>query len=915
MAPAPLDGSSLLADYQAYVESFSSALLDDYVNRLPLQAEQPRRLGKEINDPVWGTISLFPAEVIMLDSPLFQRLRRLKQLGVAHLVYPSAHHTRFEHSVGACHQIGLIAGSINTHSGAILISEEQLRILRLAALSHDLGHGLMSHVSDNAVKRTSEVRALQSAFRDAVPEVGEVQLSEIAASMMVLSEPFNTLLQRAFVAEEKTCPADTARQIANMILGAPSSPGSPLLHELVTGPFDADKLDYLPRDAMFCGVPQVTDIPRMIQKIRGAKRALSELPSDVQEMLSEDPPRELLVIGLAPSGAQALDEVALAKSLMIDKVYRHHKVRAAEAMIASVLAEWQPLLATQPSLLPLTLTDDEFMALSETVLRATAKVQGADKLSDFERRVATGMDILQRFRDRRLFVRAYAFSSHLTQDPAAEDAGSVRQPKEAVTRAFRNHDEARVNFAKRVIELIEEMVPLIGAPPPPLPGDHIHRAAYVWLDAPDSSLPGEESAKDPEHIYLIGEDGEIRRISHVDAQTRGWADAYIQTHDLGYVFAPAELAHFVFAASRIAAYEIYQAATPELAAYHAKQNMSRLHGLEDKLLAAGFYKSIPPTTRPVAKALRMANTSAKIEKVVDRFHGYQGPSQPLEDGNLVETVLTSERVAKWLKQFDGGYADCALVLVENLRLVGRLSINEALNAFLDSPAGESFKDGIIVPIGQPKDGSSNVAYYARDVGAGRGLQVLALSDALPHARPLIMVDDFIGRGSSTISIMQACFGTDSTEQLSEARPDPLDAQAQERLRSAKVAFLYSGGMDWWQDGNNDFMGKLHSLGLVDPTVFVHLQEDRLPLIRTIPHPGITEPRWAKFVAYCEHIGDELLAATSEDKRKDRVLGYGNRGVLVATPYNTPTASLTCLWADGLVDGWPWEPLLPRLKKI
>src|SRR5215211_4200345 len=97
--PPPVPQGTLSA-YRAWLEEFAEEQLTPYIKRVQALPSLRNRAGKEINDSVWRTVSLSPLEVLVLDSPLMQRLRRVRQLGVAHWVYPCAGHSRLEHSVG-----------------------------------------------------------------------------------------------------------------------------------------------------------------------------------------------------------------------------------------------------------------------------------------------------------------------------------------------------------------------------------------------------------------------------------------------------------------------------------------------------------------------------------------------------------------------------------------------------------------------------------------------------------------------------------------------------------------------------------------------------------------------------------------------------------------------------------------------
>src|SRR4051812_10112470 len=102
---APPPRLAELPAYKAAAEVFVEQQLKDYIPRVQAHPSLRKRAGKEINDAVWRTIALAPFEILILASPLMQRLRRVRQLGVVHWVSPSAGHTRLEHSIGAVHQV------------------------------------------------------------------------------------------------------------------------------------------------------------------------------------------------------------------------------------------------------------------------------------------------------------------------------------------------------------------------------------------------------------------------------------------------------------------------------------------------------------------------------------------------------------------------------------------------------------------------------------------------------------------------------------------------------------------------------------------------------------------------------------------------------------------------------------------
>ncbi|HJS42344.1 MAG TPA: HD domain-containing protein [Gemmatimonadales bacterium] len=171
-----------------------------------------------VRDPLWNNIRLEPEALAVIDTPAFQRLRYVRQLGHAFLVYPGATHTRFEHALGTYHLAGRLT---------------QDRDIRLAALLHDIGHYPFSH---------------------ALEEAG-LPRHESLASRYVRSGALATVLEESGVSVER---------LLQLIQGTSTSP----LAGIVAGSLDVDKLDYLSRDATMCGVPYgVIDVDRLLTSL------------------------------------------------------------------------------------------------------------------------------------------------------------------------------------------------------------------------------------------------------------------------------------------------------------------------------------------------------------------------------------------------------------------------------------------------------------------------------------------------------------------------------------------------------------------------------------------------------------------------------------------------------------------------
>ncbi|MGH7530132.1 MAG: HD domain-containing protein [Gemmatimonadales bacterium] len=231
-----------------------------------------------IRDPLWNNIRLEPEALAVIDTPPVQRLRYVRQLGHAFLVYPGATHTRFEHSIGAYHLARRVLAQLEEAQGRP-DPAATLRI-RLAALLHDIGHYPFSH---------------------ALEEAGLPRHEDLAARHLAGGALASTL-------ERLDAPPD---QLLPLIQGTSPSP----LAGVVAGSLDVDKLDYLSRDATMCGVPYgVVDVDRLLTSLTIAAGPAGP------------------VLALHAKGLAALESLLFAKYQMYRNVYWHHAVRSATAM-------------------------------------------------------------------------------------------------------------------------------------------------------------------------------------------------------------------------------------------------------------------------------------------------------------------------------------------------------------------------------------------------------------------------------------------------------------------------------------------------------------------------------------------------------------------------------------------------------
>jgi len=210
----------------------------------------------EIRDPIHGPILLSADELKVLDSPFVQRLRRIKQTGFAELAFPGATHNRYSHSLGAFHLAGRAFDQIFSDDLMFDDQEERLRfrnLLRMAALLHDSGHGPLSHAIEQAMPTKAEVLAgLRS------EKLTGQASHEDYTDVIILKSSLTQILKETFG-------EDAPLAISSIIRNNNSKPSLfitsdgrnlfPILSSLISGELDIDRMDYLVRDSLYCGIP------------------------------------------------------------------------------------------------------------------------------------------------------------------------------------------------------------------------------------------------------------------------------------------------------------------------------------------------------------------------------------------------------------------------------------------------------------------------------------------------------------------------------------------------------------------------------------------------------------------------------------------------------------------------------------
>ncbi len=267
----------------------------------------------DVRDPIHGNLAINDAEVAILDSKAYQRLRAIKQLGFAEFSFPGATHNRFLHSLGVCHLAGVAFDSIFTgfKFSSTEVRQRLRQTVRLGALLHDIGHGPLSHASEEVMPKLGDLKIKAYAERKTAPDLSAQANHEDYTIKFVTDSSLTEVLQRNFPDIEPfhvACLIDKSLVLKDDFFVDGGMNFRTILSQLVSSEMDVDRMDYLERDAYFCGTNY-------------GKVELSWLLSNLTYHLHNGD----LHLALNRRALYTFDDFLLARHHMHLMVYFHHK--------------------------------------------------------------------------------------------------------------------------------------------------------------------------------------------------------------------------------------------------------------------------------------------------------------------------------------------------------------------------------------------------------------------------------------------------------------------------------------------------------------------------------------------------------------------------------------------------------------
>ena len=903
------------------VEKFASAIMNDYLNNCRSICKNKAlsyKHTKSFYDSVWGTIEINEGEILILNSPLLQRLRHIKQLGLADLLYSSANHSRFSHTLGVLQTADAMTVQIEKElrKQQVSVRQDTKQLIRLAAIFHDCGHMFASHASEQFFQKNREypfygmIRDVRRCFRMNLG-IKEPALSEIISILFVNSPAVRDLLEclekgldsfdfsivnRDIIIEKLCC----------FIMGFPYSEDLIPYSQVICGRIDSDKLDYLKRDSHSTGVPVAVDMSRVFQKLR-------VVPSKKNRaMLAVGGGRQGVAykIAIAPAAINTVDQLIISRFMMFENIYYHQKTLTAEEMLRYALLK---ISTSTEGILDdfykiLFLTDD--IVIHNNFSKSVQSIAGSFKIKDCQE-FEKGCDILADLYNRRLFKRCVAFSErNLTK--------VIQKEKEFYEKVVSGTPEEQKCFMDLVIREIKVIKKILD----PMKFSFAQKTDALLLISPDVSVSLESN-------IAIADKTNKDRDAVFESDKWLQSRASQKTH---YLVSYPEDRYIVYIAVEMVLLRDYGVLINDTLIYSEEDDRYIIH-IKKFLNEVGYFNKyyvlMPDST--------LFSFENRIMPLLDKWKMYEiydintGLGRSLDITYLMTHIRQFMQFSEELGDF-GIFLIGYLEMLEEVRIISKPDIAKALlNNFRIIQENEDceLSNLKVSNIGGVQDGSAIVSYHVNIINAclKASLKTKSLDEILINAKSeeaIVFLEDAFCSGRQILSIFETYMGVPVEERLTqEEHVKELSDEGKQRLKACRLYFSF---IMYEKENELFFRDRMRALG------FEHV---KIVAAETFPKgyfaslEGLDESEIQKRIVvkrYLEKAGEKLIAwkATGQDGKRKKGwsnrrmeqsrLGYNDAQQLVAFIWNTPTYTMTPLWMRADSPDFQWVPLFPRIDK-
>lgn len=902
------------------IERFSADMLEDYLTKCSAECKSvalsPEHT-KNFYDSVWGTIEINQGEIFILDSPILQRLRYIKQLGLANLLYSSADHSRFSHTLGVLQTADVMAGQIQRELRKKGIAEDRevRQIIRLAAIFHDCGHMFCSHASERYFQNTRTSRLYQrvcsvrNAFND---KIGiKPSLSEILSVLIVNSKPVRQLLniiekglvEVSFNGREAD---ESIEKICCLILGIPYSEREVAFSQVISGQIDADKLDYLKRDSHSTGVPVAVDMSRVFQKLRvvAANKKYNMLARHVE---TSSP---VFKMAIAPAAINTVDQLIISRFMMYESVYFHQKTLTAEEMLRyaldrldvgsrGILDDFSKILRLSDS----AVIHETFDKIVGSVIRDYHIVDQESYLK--------ACKILARLYKRRLFKRCAAFTGRNLTKILQNDKDFY---KRAILDGVASEQSDFIEAVKTETDQIKSV----------LDGSHFYynpETDILLIRTPDTSSASYSN---------IAIDDKTNKDRDMEFESDNWLKSRASRKPQNYLISYPEDRYIVYIAAEIVLLQKYGLIINDMIIYN-EEDEEYINELKEYLNSKNYFTEL----YFLAPDSYIKSYESKIAELIEKWRKYEIFDVTTGNGKELDTAYLIAHIKQYI-QFQDEIGDFDVFLRGYLNLLSQMQVisketiagtlRENLLRIMSTEHCEK-TDIEICNIGNMQDSSAIISYHMNIVNARLKSEwrVCALEDALERAvagQRIVFLEDAFCSGRQIVSVFETYMGVPPEKrQTSETHVKELTPESKQRLKQCCLYFSFI----YYEKNNADFFkAKMAELGLENVKI---IGANTFPVgYFKQEFPEEKKKEICIVRKYMEKAGEMLISWKAHDRSGRRKtnwsdermensrLGYNDSQQLVAFSWNTPTYTMTPLWMTVDEDEKKWMPLFPRIDK-
>jgi hypothetical protein len=856
---------------------------------------------KTIADPLIGYIHFEPIEMYIIDTPLFQRLRGIKQLGLANLVFPSVGYSRFEHSLGVLGRVNQLLNKItennqkkNTKVEISKIIDENKTSIRLSALLHDLGHCLFSHCSERVINDLEQSKNIQSYFTEHFKKQSNIPFAEIFTLSIIGSKTFSKYLKSSELQPLSLPKLEniTLKNTAYFILGLPNLENSEtiFLGQLISSGLDADKIDYMTREQHYSGIKLQIDLERILSKLQVFEIDYYELPKNLnylKQYFSHD--KKFKVLGFGKGGQFVFEEFCIARLALHVKIYLHPKIRLSESQLSQCLNDLSKLDFLKNPVNWLYLTED-IIKYPKNVLDAI----DYNKEDLFNSVTAEMETNLLKIHNRELYFRTFAFGILNSKNTKYE----VEENNYNYFKKFEDKIDLNLNyeFKEQIIAEVKKI-------------NNILKITNIETEI-DSFII------EVPRLLNIQQGQESLYFDKTSSSGIKWTipidkimNYFQENRALGYIFADLKIAPILCIASEKVFFEQYKDVF-EQDNFISKNVYKEYIKYKEKLTEQGYYDKYPQL-KIISGYLHTAEANEKINSIFNNLRSFK---------SLNDETITINRITTFVNQFPINLQNAVLEFLTHLNIYSeKLLVDEVekiLSKQMDNKCGLSY-------LGGNTDSGSKFGYHMREILKQGNHEIEHLNDNLISSYDsLIIYDDNINSGLQLINILAELLDEkdklDPEQRLDEEHLKPLqNTQNKVKIKDMNIYFIYTVGYEGIETKIKNILSEKLGFDKNKIHIIIHKIFNNDDKILSGANSKFQHAKRKELKDYLTSIGVQLL--TNEGKKDTKIescsLGYAKAEAMVLFPYNVPTMTITALWCRGKINNnIPWIPLAERRRR-